>query len=73
MSSQNGTFHQPHATLYGAIYTMNESYVIEVAKYLAIAIKSFTLSYDCMESYGVPNLEDLPFITNIIDTFLKQR
>jgi len=46
----NGTYHQPHATLYGAIYTTNESYVLETARYLATVIKPLILTYDYMDS-----------------------
>lgn len=51
----SGTFHQPHATLYGAIYTENETYVTETAKYLASVISPITLQYNYMDSKK-PNL-----------------
>ena len=53
--SYNGTNHQPHATLYGAIYTTNESYVIEAARYLATVIKPFNLRYNSMDC-KTPNI-----------------
>ena len=42
----NGTFHEPHVTLYGAIYTTNFKSVMEIARNLAKNIGPLFLSYD---------------------------
>jgi hypothetical protein len=45
----NGTTHPPHVTLYGAVFTTNETYVKEVAKELSRSIPSFKLHYNFTE------------------------
>jgi len=47
-----GTFHQPHATLYGALYTGDEEYVKAIAAEVASTTKPFLLRYksiDCKQ------------------------
>ena len=47
-----GTFHQPHATLYGALYTGDEEYVKAIAAEIASTMKPFYLRYksiDCKQ------------------------
>lgn len=45
----NGTNHGPHATLYGPIYTINESSVIDTAKRLAASIVPFDLRFKSLD------------------------
>lgn len=45
----NGTYHLPHCTLFGAVYTSNESFVIDITKQIAKKLTPFTLAYDHAE------------------------
>jgi hypothetical protein len=42
----SGTFHEPHATLYGAIYSQNESFVKGIALELSHILTPLTLQYN---------------------------
>ena len=51
-SKYEGTFHQPHVTLYGALYTGDEEYVKAIAAEVASTMKPFYLLYksiDCKQ------------------------
>ena len=48
-SKYQGTFHQPHATLYGALYTADEEHVKAIAAKVASSIKAFSLRYKSID------------------------
>jgi len=50
-----GTSHEPHVTLLGAVYTSDEEYVKRVASSLASSMKPFDLRYKLI-SHLVPNI-----------------
>lgn len=50
-----GTSHEPHATLFGAVYTTDEEYVKRIASSLAASMKPFALRYKLI-SHLVPNV-----------------
>lgn len=50
----DGAIHEPHVTLFGAVYTTNETYVKSVARRLARTIRPFHLVYRSIEN-KLPN------------------
>jgi len=50
-----GTSHEPHATLFGAVYTTDEEYVKRIASSLAASMKPFVLRYKLI-CHLVPNV-----------------